>query len=69
MRREDYNFANAVLYAGIEKADVPRVEELAVKTAFCFRWPSLGVYEKRDDKKGDVGLFVNLDQPLETDVA
>ena len=40
-----------------------------VKTALYFRWPSLGVYEKRDDKKGDVGLFVNLDQPLEIDVA
>ncbi len=60
-RREDYDFANAVLYAGMDAADVPRDEKLAVKTAFYFSWPSWGVYQDRDDGTEDVGLFVNLD--------
>ncbi len=65
-RKIDYEFANAVMYAGIDAADVSWLERTAVKVAFSVPGISWGVFKSRDDGRDGKSLFVDLSQPSAT---
>lgn len=63
-RREDFRFANAVMFAGLDAADVGFFRRTAIKTALSAPYFAWSVYKERDDQPGGNGLFVDLDNPV-----
>lgn len=63
-RKADFRFANAVMFAGLEAADVGWVQRHAIKLALTFPLFSWSIYRDRNDGPNDNGLFVDLDNPL-----
>ncbi|MEK9644759.1 MAG: DUF1353 domain-containing protein [Alphaproteobacteria bacterium] len=61
-RKIDYEFANEVMYAGMDAADVSWSERTAFKDAFSGPGISWGVFKSRDDGLDGKSLFVDLSQ-------
>jgi hypothetical protein len=62
-RYQDFRFANAVMFAGLDQASMSWVERSAIKAALQFPYIAWSVYRSRDDGPTGFGLFVNLDEP------
>ena len=63
-RREDFRFANAVMFAGLDEVDIGWVPRNAIKAALSAPFVAWSVYRDRNDGPNDNGLFVDLDNPL-----
>jgi len=63
-RMNDFRFANAVLFAGLDRADVSPVSRAAIRLGLSLPGVSWKVYAERNDGPEDDGLFVDLDHPL-----
>lgn len=63
-RMNDFRFANAVLFAGLDRADVNPVSRAAIKLGLSLPGVSWKVYAERNDDPEDDGLFLDLDHPL-----
>ena len=56
-RRRDFEFANQVMFAGLESGGVPGYQQVAIRAALNFPWVSWSVYRETDDP-----IFVKLDE-------
>ena len=63
-RREDFRFANAVMSAGLDEADVGWFQRTAIKAAINLPLIAWSLYRERDDDPEGNGLFVDLDNPI-----
>ena len=66
-RKEDFRFANAVMFAGLDATDMGCLSRNAIKTALRFPIVAWSVYRDRNDGPDDNGLFADLDNPLPDD--
>ena len=56
-RKVDFRFANAVMFAGLDKVDMRRSRRWAIKAALSFPWVAWSIFRDPNDK-----LFVDLDR-------
>ncbi len=63
-RKEDFRFANAVMFAGLDATDLVSLGRNAIKAALNFPYFAWSTYRDRNDGPNDNGLFADLDNPL-----
>ena len=59
-RRQDWRFANQVMFAGLKSAKVRWFQRMLIRAALSVPYFSWSVYRGRDDGEDGLGLFVDV---------